>query len=215
MKLLDLIPGRRAPRDAYISAGSNVGDRDEHLRQAVLALHDRDRIEVTGVSGVYETEPVGGVEQGRYLNLVVAVRTTLSPQDLLSVLQAIEAAHGRDRSAEQRWGPRPLDLDLILYDDVELDDPDLIVPHPRMHERAFVLVPLLEVHPGGQLPDGTRLTTLVNALAPIEGLDLAYRYRGDELPGAGPQRPTGPSSPGHVMAEDWRPPRGAPPGTER
>lgn len=215
MRLRDLVPGRRAPRVAYLGAGSNVGDRDEHLRHAVLALDAHDRVEVTGVSGVYETEPVGGVEQDRYLNLAIEVRTTLGPHDLLSVLHSVEAARGRDRGAEQRWGPRPLDLDLLLYGDLELDDPDLTVPHPRMHERPFVLIPLLEVHPGGGLPDGTRLSTLVSALAPIEGVDLAYRYRGDELPGAGPRRPSGPSSPGHVMAEDWQPPRGAPPGTER
>lgn len=213
MGLRDLLPGGRTAVDAYLSLGSNVGDRDEHLERAIVAITAIERVEVTGVSGVYETEPVGGVDQERYLNLVVAVHTDLRPDGLLDALQRVEEAHGRDRAVQQRWGPRPLDIDIVLYGDLELDEPELTIPHPRMHERAFVLIPLLEVHPGGALPDGTRLSTLVTRLAPVEGIALAYRYEG--MPGSGPGRPAGPDSPGAVLAEDWVPPRGAPPGTER
>lgn len=213
MRLRDLLPGRRAPVEAHLSIGSNVGDRDAHLEQAVAQIGQLDGVTVTAVSGVYETAPVGGVEQEAFLNLVVAVRTDHGPRDLLHALQAIEDDHGRDRRTEQRWGPRPLDIDIVLYGELELDDPDLVLPHPRLHERAFVLIPLLEVYPGGRLPDGTSVAKLVNALAPIEGVALAYRY--DDAPGSGPGRPAGPGGPGPILAEDWTPPRGAPPGTER
>ena len=174
------------PVTAHLGLGSNVGDRLETLTSAVFALDESDGITVVGVSGVYETAPWGGVDQPPFLNMVVAVHTTLSPHALLDEVQATEAAYGRDRAAEQRWGPRTLDIDILLYGEVVLDEPDLTIPHPRLTERAFVLVPLMDVAPGLTLPDGTRLSRALAALSPIQGIDLAVRL--SEVPGAPPAR---------------------------
>lgn len=197
---------------AFVALGANLGDRLATIEAAVEAIDDVDRVVVEDVSGVYETLPVGGPEQDPYLNAVVRLRTDLDPRDLFRELQLIETAFGRDRSSEERWGPRTLDLDLLLFGDVELDTNDLVVPHPRLHERAFVLVPLLEVFPGGALPDGTRLTRLIAALAPIDGIELYVRLERDDQH---PRRPEGPSGPGAVTADQWEPPVGAPPGVHR
>lgn len=202
------------PVTAFIGIGSNVGDRLATVEAAVWALHATDGIAVEDVSGIYETLPWGGVEQDPFLNAVVKVVTRLSPRDLLAECHATEAAFGRDRAAEQRWGPRVLDLDVLLYGDEQIDTADLVVPHPRLAERAFVLVPLLEVFPGGELPDGRRLTRCLSALAPIEGIDLFVRM--EETPGRQRrQRPAGPSGPAAIPADQWVRPQGAPPGTER
>jgi 2-amino-4-hydroxy-6-hydroxymethyldihydropteridine diphosphokinase len=121
--------------------GSNLGDRRAHLREAVAALPD-----VVAVSPVYETSPVGGPEgQGPYLNCVVELQTELEPRELLAVAQRLEAAAGRER--KERWGPRTLDVDVLLVDDLTVEEPDLVVPHPRMWERRFVLVPLADLAP--------------------------------------------------------------------
>lgn len=187
-----------------LSLGGNVGDRLETLTAAVFALEDVEGLAVADVSGVYETPPwpppgePGAVEQAPFYNLVVRALTTLDPHALLSELQLLEAAFGRDRSREQRWGPRILDIDVLLHGDRELDTPDLVVPHPRLAERAFVLVPLMEVLPGGQLPDGRRLSSLLGALAPVEGIELVLRP--DELPSRRVPRPEGPSAPGAYLA---------------
>ena len=166
----------RAPVTAYLGIGSNVGDRLATLRSVRDALAAADDVDVEDVSSVYETAPVGGVEQPEYLNMVVRVGTLLRARELLQLGHEIERAHGRDRSAEVRWGPRTLDIDLLLYGDVTIDEPGLIVPHPRLTERAFVLVPLAEVMPpGATLPDGTVLTRALAALAPIEGIALHVR----------------------------------------
>lgn len=179
------------PVRAAIGLGTNVGDRLATVEAAIWTLDDSAGMTVADVSGIYETLPWGGVDQPPYLNAVVLVDTTMSAPDLLADLQATEALFGRDRSAEVRWGPRTLDLDVLLYGDEEVDRPDLVIPHPRLRERAFVLVPLAEVLPGGRLPDGTRLTTLLAALAPIEGIDLHLRLT--EHPGRQRiQRPAGP-----------------------
>jgi 2-amino-4-hydroxy-6-hydroxymethyldihydropteridine diphosphokinase len=176
----------------HLSLGSNVGDALETLTAAVYALDDVEGLAVADVSGVYETAPwppveEGGVEQAPFLNLVVRAVTTLQPHALLEETQLIEAAFGRDRNREVRWGPRTLDVDILLHGDRELDSTDLVIPHPRLAERAFVLVPLLEVMPGGALPDGRRLATLLAALAPIEGIDLVVRL--DEVPSLRQPRP--------------------------
>ncbi len=173
-----------------LGLGSNVGDALETLTAAVHALDDVDGLAVEDVSGVYETPPWGGVEQEPFLNLVVRARTTLEPHALLAETQLIEAAFGRDRSREVRWGPRTLDIDLLLVGEQVLDTPTLTLPHPRIAERAFVLVPLLEVLPGGALPDGQRLTALLAALAPIEGIELVVRL--EDVPGRHVIRPDGP-----------------------
>ena len=130
-------------RRAFLGLGANLGDREGALRAAVAGLPD-----VIAWSPVYETEPVGGPPgQPPYLNLVVALFTALSPHDLLAEAQAREAAAGRDREAEERHGPRPLDIDLLWIDGVTLDEGGLSVPHPRMWERRFVLAPLADLAP--------------------------------------------------------------------
>jgi 2-amino-4-hydroxy-6-hydroxymethyldihydropteridine diphosphokinase len=126
---------------ALLGLGSNLGDRRAYLREAVAALPD-----VVAVSPVYETDPVGGPEdQGPYLNVVVELDTDLSPRQLLELGQRLETAAHRVRA--ERWGPRTLDVDVLLVGDEQVDDPDLVVPHPRMWERAFVLVPLADLAP--------------------------------------------------------------------
>lgn len=129
------------PRRAFLGLGSNLGDREAHLRNAVSALPG-----VKAVSRLYETEPVGGPPgQSPYLNLVVELETELSPRELLDVARRLEKAAGR-LPAERDW-PRPLDVDVLLVGDLVVDEPDLVVPHPRMHERRFVLQPLSDLAP--------------------------------------------------------------------
>jgi 2-amino-4-hydroxy-6-hydroxymethyldihydropteridine diphosphokinase len=130
---------------AHLGIGSNLGDRAAHLQAAVDGLVAAPGIRVVAVSPVYETEPVGGPPQADYLNAVVAVETTLVPRELLGVAQRLERA--ADRVRGERWGPRTLDVDILTVGDEQVDEPDLTVPHPRMAERAFVLVPLADVDP--------------------------------------------------------------------
>ena len=138
---------------AYIALGSNLGDRAALLRGALAALQRGDEVRVMAESAVYETAPVGGPAQPDYLNMVVAVKTSLSPEALLERCLAIEAEHGRVR--RERWGARTLDLDLLSYDAATLRTERLTLPHPRMAERAFVLVPLAEVAPELKIGDAT------------------------------------------------------------
>jgi 2-amino-4-hydroxy-6-hydroxymethyldihydropteridine diphosphokinase len=144
-------PGR-APRRAYLGIGSNLGDRAAHLQGALDALGRVDGLRVVAASPVYETSPVGGPPQPDYLNAVVAVDTELTARQLLDVAHRIEAAAERVRTV--RWGPRTLDVDVLLVGDERIDEPDLVVPHPRMAERAFVMVPLADLAPelGARLP---------------------------------------------------------------
>jgi 2-amino-4-hydroxy-6-hydroxymethyldihydropteridine diphosphokinase len=135
---------------AYLALGSNLGDRVAHLQHAIDVLAREDGVVVSAVSRVYETAPVGGPPQDAYLNAVVALDTTLAPRELLALAQGIENSAHRVR--DERWGPRTLDVDVLLYDELELDDPDLTIPHPRMWERGFVLAPLRDVAP--ELVDG-------------------------------------------------------------
>ena len=135
--------GRGASRRAYLGLGSNLGDRLAHLQGAVDGLAATEGVTVVAASAVYETSPVGGPPQPDYLNAVVAVDTDRSARFLLNVAQRLEAAAERVRSG--RWGPRTLDVDVLLVGDEEVHEPDLEVPHPRLHERAFVLVPLADV----------------------------------------------------------------------
>ncbi|WP_030567897.1 2-amino-4-hydroxy-6-hydroxymethyldihydropteridine diphosphokinase [Streptomyces aureocirculatus] len=139
------------PQRAVISLGSNLGNRLETLQGAVDALEDTPGLRVKAVSPVYETEP-WGVEPGSqpaYFNAVVVVRTTLPPSSLLERAQAVEEAFHRVR--DERWGPRTIDVDIVAYADVVSDDPVLTLPHPRAHERAFVLAPWHDVEPEAQL----------------------------------------------------------------
>jgi 2-amino-4-hydroxy-6-hydroxymethyldihydropteridine diphosphokinase len=123
---------------AFLGLGSNLGDRRRQLRDAVAAIPD-----VVAVSRVYETAPVGGPDQGAYLNVVVRLETERSPRELLEVCREREAEARRVRTV--RWGPRTLDVDVLWVDGQTVDEPDLVVPHPRMFERAFVLMPLRDV----------------------------------------------------------------------
>jgi 3-oxoacyl-[acyl-carrier protein] reductase len=132
---------------AYIALGSNLGDRRAYLDRALADLRGRPCVEVTRVSSVYETAPVGGpAGQGPYLNAAAELRTTLAPVALLQILLDVESGLGRVRA--ERDGPRTIDLDLLMYDDVVRDDPELALPHPRLHQRLFVLQPLAEIAPG-------------------------------------------------------------------
>jgi len=131
---------------AFIALGSNLGDREARLREAVGAIAARAGVTMERGSRLYETDPVGPEGQGAYLNGVIEVSTTLPARALLEALLVIERAAGRERDAEpERWGPRVLDLDLLLYGDERIDEPGLAVPHPRMHERGFVLEPLCDI----------------------------------------------------------------------
>ncbi|HEX5470071.1 MAG TPA: 2-amino-4-hydroxy-6-hydroxymethyldihydropteridine diphosphokinase [Gaiellaceae bacterium] len=148
---------------AYIGLGANLGEREATLREALARLGDTDGIRVVAVSSFRETDPVGLLEQPRFLNAAAALETTLSARALLDTLLAVERALGRDRASEARWGPRTIDLDLLLYGDEEIDEAGLTVPHPRLPERRFVLEPLLELDPELTLPDGRRLRDLPGA----------------------------------------------------
>lgn len=130
---------------AYLSIGSNIGDRVYHLVEAVRALHSYDRVDVLAVSSIYETAPVGYTDQADFLNVAVCVETDVDAHGLLEVCQKVEQGLGRERTI--RWGPRTVDLDILLYRIDNIETENLVVPHPRMHERAFVLIPLLEINP--------------------------------------------------------------------
>jgi 2-amino-4-hydroxy-6-hydroxymethyldihydropteridine diphosphokinase len=135
-----------APRRAYLGLGSNEGDRLARLQDAIDGLGATSGVKVADVSPVYETEPVGGPPQDEYLNAVVAVDTTLSPRELLDVAKRLEGEAGRDPAGE-RWGPRPLDVDILLVGHELVNEPDLVVPHERLFERHFVLAPLADLDP--------------------------------------------------------------------
>ena len=145
---------------AVVALGANLGDRAATLQVALdgLAAHTR----VVAVSSIYETEPVGGPAQPDFYNAVVLVDTTLSAPDLLALAHSLEAAAGRVRA--ERWGPRTLDVDVLAYDDMRSDDPELTLPHPRAHERAFVVLPWLEIDPDGAIVGHGTLAELAASL---------------------------------------------------
>ncbi|MEU8454362.1 2-amino-4-hydroxy-6-hydroxymethyldihydropteridine diphosphokinase [Streptomyces griseoaurantiacus] len=152
------------PRGAVLSLGSNLGNRLETLQGAVDALEDTPGVHVKAVSPVYETEP-WGVEPGSqpsYFNAVVVLRTTLPPSSLLERAQAVEEAFHRVR--DERWGPRTLDVDIVSYEDAVSEDPVLTLPHPRAHQRAFVLAPWYDVDPAAALPGHGPVAALLDAL---------------------------------------------------
>jgi 2-amino-4-hydroxy-6-hydroxymethyldihydropteridine diphosphokinase len=128
----------------YISLGTNMGDRENFLREAIEELGQHPSIQLQSVSSIYETDPVGFVDQPNFLNLVVKIFTNLSPQELLEVTQSIENQLGRKR--EVRWGPRTIDLDILLYNQENIETDQLRIPHPRIFERSFVLIPLKEIN---------------------------------------------------------------------
>jgi 2-amino-4-hydroxy-6-hydroxymethyldihydropteridine diphosphokinase len=163
-------------RPGYLGLGSNVGDREGHLRAAVEALIEHG-VDVVAVSSLYETEPVGEIlDQPDFLNAAARIGTDLEPEPLLDLCKAIEVERGRV-FAGPRPGPRPLDVDLLLLGETELESARLTLPHPQVASRRFVLVPLLELDPELALPDGTRLR---------EALE---RLEGERVLPAGPLRP--------------------------
>ena len=147
---------------AFVGIGSNLGDREANLRSAIELLSAEDGIEVVAVSEVRETEPVGPVDQGPFLNGVVQVKTALPPVELLERLLSVESRLGRVRA--ERWGPRTIDLDLLLYGSERVDEPGLTVPHPRLHERRFALEPLLDLDPTLEIPELGPISTLLAEL---------------------------------------------------
>lgn len=153
----------------YIGLGSNLATPIEQLRSALAALAALPQTDLIAQSSFYSSDPLGPADQPRYVNAVAALDTELSPLALLDALQTIELEQGRTRKAE-RWGPRTLDLDILLFGERLLDEPRLTVPHYHMHARAFVLYPLAEIAPDLKLPDGRALTELLGA-CPYAGLE--------------------------------------------
>ena len=147
---------------AYVGIGANLGPREKTLRRAVELLGRADGVEVVGVSELRETDPVGVVDQPPFLNGAVSVETTLSPRALLDLLLEVERSLGRVRA--ERWGPRVVDLDLLVYGIEVLDEPGLHVPHPRLHERRFALEPLAEMSPELEIPGRGTVSALLAAL---------------------------------------------------
>jgi dihydroneopterin aldolase/2-amino-4-hydroxy-6-hydroxymethyldihydropteridine diphosphokinase len=151
VRAVDLDVAPREPADVVLALGANLGDPAATLRSAVADLRGVEGLDLVATSPVFETDPVGGPEQPVYLNAVVLGRTTLSPRALLHACQRVEAGHGRERTV--RWGARTLDVDVIAYADLVTRDRELTLPHPRAHERAFVLAPWAALAPSAVLPD--------------------------------------------------------------
>lgn len=159
------------PVHAWIGLGSNLEDPQQQVRQALEELDTLPQTRRLQSSRLYRSPPMGPADQPDYINAVAELETGLEPQALLEALQAIEQAHARKR--ERHWGPRTLDLDILLYGERQIDTPSLKVPHPGLHERAFVLYPLYELAPGLEIPGRGKLETLVgqvdaNGLVPVE-----------------------------------------------
>lgn len=165
---------------AFIGLGSNVGDREKYLENAIEKLSEADGVDVTQVSSIYETVPVGFTDQDDFLNAVVEIDTSLAPRSLLVTTKRIETELQRVR--EQHWGPRTIDLDILLYDDTVLSEPHLNLPHPEVMNRAFVLVPLVEIAPRKRLPSGECVSDLLRELGEVRGVDI-YRRASDILDG--------------------------------
>ncbi|WP_044895770.1 2-amino-4-hydroxy-6-hydroxymethyldihydropteridine diphosphokinase [Bacillus alveayuensis] len=166
--------------NVYIALGSNIGNRLRYLHDAVKKLDEHEQISVVDTSSIYETEPVGYVEQDDFLNMVIQVKTTLSPFALFEVTQKIEIVLGRKR--EIHWGPRTLDLDILLYNHENIETEQLIIPHPRMLERAFVLVPLLELNPNIDIPSNQKsLRLIIDELPDKEGIRIWKRKSGEDV----------------------------------
>jgi 2-amino-4-hydroxy-6-hydroxymethyldihydropteridine diphosphokinase len=157
-------------RVGYLGLGSNVGDRESQLRSAIQDLGRHD-VQIEAVSSLYETEPVGEfLDQPDFLNAAVRIRTSLEAEQLLDLCKAIEAEHGRALGGP-RHGPRPIDIDLLLLGEIELNTDRLTLPHPEVTARRFVLLPLLELDPDLRLPDGTELQAALDGLGPGQRVD--------------------------------------------
>lgn len=156
---------------AYIALGSNIGKKETYLKEAVKKLHEHPEVQVELISSIYETTPVGYENQDDFLNMAVKISTSLRPNELLMLTQKIEQELGRTR--EVRWGPRTADLDILLYNRENIETEQLVVPHPRMYERLFVLVPMSEICPGiGEVQ--------INAVTDQEGVSIWKKTCGVE-----------------------------------
>ncbi len=142
----------RAKQKAFIGAGSNQGDKVQNINRALELLNSNPAVSLLKVASLYKTEPVGYTQQDWFVNTVAEIETSLNPRELLDLLMSIERKMGRRRLI--RWGPRNIDLDILLYDTLTIKEPDLEIPHPRLTERAFVVVPLAEIYPDLILPGG-------------------------------------------------------------
>jgi 2-amino-4-hydroxy-6-hydroxymethyldihydropteridine diphosphokinase len=149
---------------AYVALGANLGDREATIRAALAELDLLPGVRVAAVSMLRETDPVGYLEQPRFLNGAAALETTLAPAELLAVLLAVERRFGRTREGVPAQGPRTLDLDLLLYGSEEIEEPGLTIPHPRLHERSFVLEPLSELDASLEVPGKGKIQTLLAEL---------------------------------------------------
>ncbi len=158
------------PFEAYIGLGSNLGNRESYLLQAIRMLNDHRCIEVIRCSHIYETDPVGYLEQPAFLNMVVAVRTSLSAERLFAYM--LQAEQRLERVRDIRWGPRTIDMDLLLYDHLNVATPELTIPHPRMFERAFVMIPLADVLASERLEGMESISALLEKLDGKEGVRL-------------------------------------------
>jgi len=171
---------------AVLGLGSNVGDRMAHLQSAVDRLDRHENVEVFGVSPVYETEPVGGPDQGPFLNAVVNIRTLLDPRDLLTVCHELEDARGRERA--EHWGPRTLDVDILTFASFFMDTTALKLPHPHAYERAFVLAPWYDLDPDAEIPKRGAVRSWLaqvprSGVARRDDLHLLFVGAGDEAVG--------------------------------
>lgn len=165
----DTLSGMKPLRKIVYSVGSNLGDRLNYLQGAVDALRDTPDVIVVDVSSVYETEPIGGpADSPPFLNLVVVAETTLEPRTLLERAQAIEDAFGRERG--EKWAPRTLDVDLIMVGNTVTDTEDLRLPHPLANERAFVLLPWLEIDAKGEIPGVGKVADLAATVPGTDGV---------------------------------------------
>lgn len=165
---------------AFIGLGSNMGDRYRYLNQAVRLLSEHPSIQLVNYSSIYETDPVGYEEQEQFLNMVIEVKTSLRPDELLDECLATEQKFGRKRDI--RWGPRTIDLDILLFNQENIETEKLIIPHPRMAERAFVMVPLLEINPDFQFPSKEKfLNVNIEHSFDVEGVRIWKRKSGEDV----------------------------------
>lgn len=165
---------------AIIALGTNIGERYQNLSEAINLLRDHPELELIQTSSIYETDPVGYTEQDPFLNMVIEVNTTLSPVNLLDICLGVEQVLGRKRII--RWGPRIIDLDILLYNQENIETEKLFIPHPRLHERAFVLIPLREISPNEKLP-GTNhsIQYYLDRISDREGVRIWKRKNGEDV----------------------------------
>ncbi|PYZ91575.1 2-amino-4-hydroxy-6-hydroxymethyldihydropteridine diphosphokinase [Salipaludibacillus keqinensis] len=163
---------------SYIALGSNQGARDQYLADAITKLDEEPAISILSLSSIYETAPVGVTDQPSFLNMVVKVNTTLTPIELLETTQRIEQEGGRERN--EKWGPRTIDIDILLFNDENILLESLRIPHPRMLERGFVLIPLKEIDPHLRLNDGRSIDEYIDQLTDKEGVRKWKNSFGEE-----------------------------------